>query len=147
MDSVVTRRVRDGLALNRKPWLGVAVALVLVLVIGGIFLAIWATSHHNSLASDMTGEWQAAAQNEATLSIYPGDPNTSYDTLTKGLFVEGSIGGRPVKGVIAVPKWPPWGSSVQASLLGQQWSLRPERAQHRLVLTSASGETIVLEGQ
>ena len=140
--------MRDGLALNRKPWLGVAVALILAAVILGIGLAIWTSSHHNALASALTGEWQAPGSSGSTaLSIYPGAPDTSYDTLAKGLRVEGSIGGRPVKGIITVPKWPPWGSTVHATLLGEQWTLQPDRAQHRLEITSEAGKTIVLEAQ
>lgn len=132
-------------------WLGVIVVLILLGIFGAIFGSIWIAAHHNGLVSQLTGDWVQSGPGSGTrLSIvaetktYEYGPDNWVTRGTGDLLVTGSIDGREVSGRIVVPGFPPWGSTVQTTLLGRRWTLRDERSGRRLSLISDSGQVTTL---
>ena len=132
-------------------WIGVIVVLMLLGICGAIFGSMWVAAHHNTLVSQLTGDWVQSSPGSGTeLSIvaetktYVYSADHSVTRETGGLLVKGSIDRRAVSGRIVVPGFPPWGSTVQTTLLGRRWTLRVERSGRRLSLISDSGQVTTL---
>lgn len=132
-------------------WLGVVVVLIVLGIFGLIFGSMWIAAHHNTLVSQLTGDWVQSSPGSGTeLSIlaetrtYEYSPDDSVTRDTGDLLVKGSIDGRAVSGRIVVPGFPPWGSTVQTTLLGRRWTLHSERSGRRLSLISDSGQVTTL---
>jgi hypothetical protein len=132
-------------------WLGVIVVLILLGIFGAIFGSMWIAAHHNTLVSELTGDWVQSSPGSGTkLSIvaetrtYQYGPDNTVTRDTGDLLVTGLIDGRAVSGRIAVPRFPPWDSTVQTTLLGRRWTLRGERSGQRLSLISDSGQVTTL---
>jgi hypothetical protein len=128
-------------------WLGVVVVAVML----GIFALIgtWMrmSAHHSSLVSQLSGDWTKTG---ITLRVFPETKTYEYsatDTVSRetgDLLVEGTIAGRTVSGRrVAVPRFPPWGSSVSTTLLSRDWTLRADGGQ-RLILVDDSGQVTTL---
>jgi hypothetical protein len=135
----------------RPGWLGVIVVLLMLGIFGAIFGSMWVAAHHNTIVSQLTGDWVQSGPGSGTrLSIvaetttYQYSPDNSVTRETGDLLVKGSIDGRAVSGRIAVPRFPPWGSTVQTTLLGRRWTLQGERSGRRLSLISESGQVTTL---
>ena len=132
-------------------WLGVVVALVVFGIFGLIFGSMRMAAHHNRLVAQLSGDWVQSSPGSGTeLSIvaetrtYEYSPDKTVTRDTGNLLVKGSIDGRAVSGRTVVPRLPPWGSTVQTTLLGRRWTLRSERQGSRLALISGSGQVTTL---
>ena len=134
---------RDGLALNRRPWLPIAVIATLALFIGMLGLFIWVEGNHNALASNLSGVWLQPKPRQAAALTIGNDPRSKgVGFLASDLVFHGKIDGRAVQGKIKLPTFPPWRHSVQATLLGETWTLEPSSRPDTLTLVSDSGRTI-----
>jgi hypothetical protein len=130
-------------------WLGVVVVAVML----GIFVVIgtwmWMAAHHSSIVSQASGDWTGSG---ATLTVSPETRTYQYSASdartreTGDLVVEGTIDGQSVSGRIGVPRFPPWGDTLSASLLGHTWTLRTQDGGRTLVLVSDRGRSITLTG-
>lgn len=128
-------------------WLGIVVVAVML----GIFVVIgtwmWMSAHHSSLVSQASGDWTGSG---ITLTISRETRSYQYsatDTRTRetgDLVVEGTIDGQSVSGRVAVPRFPPWGSTLGSSLGGHSWTLHPQDAGRTLVLVSDGSRSITL---
>ena len=138
-----TSYTRDGMALNRRSWLPVAAIAALALFIGMLGLFIWVEGNHNALASNLSGAWlQPKPRQAAALTI--GDDPRSHGVgfLAPDLIFHGAIDGQTVQGKIKLPTFPPWRHSVQATFLGETWTMQPSNSPHALTLSSSTGRTI-----
>jgi hypothetical protein len=108
---------------------------------------MWMGAHHTSLVSQISGDWTASG---VTLNVFAEEKTYEYSAIstytreTGDLLVEGTIGGRRAGGRAAVPRFPPWGASVDAVMFGRTWTLRAEGGGQRLVLVDDSGRTTTL---
>jgi hypothetical protein len=132
-------------------WVGVVVVAVMLGIFGLIGTYMWMSAHHNRLVAQVTGEWVLAGQGPRTqLSLSPQTKTYQYsatDTVTRetgDLLIKGWIDGRPVSGRIAVPRFPPWGSTLSVALLGRTWTLRREATGRRLQFVGDSGQIMIL---
>ena len=132
-------------------WLGIIVVLVMVAIFAVIGGLLWMSVHHNAFEAQLTGQWAARAGTSAvTLTVAPETKTYTYSATnvvtreTGALLVTGSITGRQVSGRIVMHGFPPWGSSVQTTLLGKPWTLSSQDSGRRLVLVSQSGQTTTL---
>ena len=132
-------------------WVGIVVVAMICGIFGLIGTYMWMAAHHNRVVAQFSQEWVFAGHGPKTsLSISPQTRTYVYspeDTVTRetgDLLVEGWIDGRPVDGRIAVPRFPPWGSTLSVTLLGRVWTLRCENAGRRLQLVGDSGQVMIL---
>jgi len=128
-------------------WLGIVVVAVMLGVFALIGTWMWMGAHHSSLVSQASGDWTGSG---VTLTVSPETRTYQYsatDTRTRetgDLVVEGTIDGQSVSGRIAVPRFPPWGSTLGTSLDGHTWTLRTQDDGRQLVLVSDSGRSVTL---
>ena len=132
-------------------WAGIVVVAMLCAIFGLIGTYMWMAAHHNRVVAEFSQEWVLVGHGPKTsLAISPQTRTSVYgpeDTVTRetgDLRIEGWIDGRPVHGRIAVPRFPPWGSTLSVKLLGKVWTLRYENAGRRLHLVSDSGQVMNL---
>ncbi len=132
-------------------WAGIVVVAMMCAILGLIGTSMWMAAHHNRVVAEFSQEWVFAGHGPKTsFSISPQTRTYVYspeDTVTRetgDLLIEGWVDGRPVDGRIAVPRFPPWGSTLSVTLLGKSWTLRCEDAGRRLQLVGGSGQVMVL---
>jgi hypothetical protein len=130
-------------------WLGIVVVAVMCAIFALMGTWMWMSAHHSSLVSELSGSWTSAS---AKLIVFPETETYEYsagDTRTRetgDLLVRGAIDGRAVSGRIAVPRFPPWGTSASTTLLGRSYTLQVQDDGKRLALVDDSGRTITLTG-
>jgi len=128
-------------------WLGIVVVAVMLGIVALIGTWMWMSAHHSSLVSQATGDWTGSG---VTLTISPETRTYQYsasDTRTRetgDLVAQGTIDGQSVSGRIAVPRFPPWGSTLSPSLGGHAWTLRGQDGGRKLVMVSDRGRSITL---
>ena len=130
-------------------WIGVIVVFVVLGIFAVIFGSMWSAAHHNSLVAHLTGDWSnPGARTELSIlaetRTYQYSADNSVTRDTGALLVKGSIDGRAVSGRIVASGFPPWGSTVQTTLLGRHWTLRSEGSGLRLSLIDDSGKVTTL---
>jgi hypothetical protein len=136
-------RTRDGLALNRRPWLPFAVIVALAAFLGMLALFIWAEGNHNALASNLSGAWSVReGAGGPALTIESDRRSKAVGFLAPDLVFEGTLDGQSVGGKIDLPTFPPWESTIRARLLGEVWTLHAAAWPHVLTMVSESGWVI-----
>ena len=132
-------------------WVGVVTVAMMLGIFGLIGTYMRMSAHHNSLVARVTGELVLAGQGPRTrLSLSPETRTYQYsatNTFTRetgDLLIRGWIAGQPVSGRIALPRFPPWGSTLSTTLLGRRWTLHCDRAGRSLRLVSDSGQVMTL---
>jgi hypothetical protein len=117
-------------------WLGILVVIVMLAIFAVLFSLVWTSAHHHILVTELTGDWGQPGHRDTRLSI---TPETATYGQTGELLMNGSIAGHPVGGRVVVSRFPPWGSTLHATLLGRSRSLRSERGGAALALIDDSG--------
>jgi hypothetical protein len=125
-------------------WLGIGVVLIMLAIFAVLGSLVWTSAHHHILVTELTGDWAQPGHRETRLSIAPdtqtyGQGEQQVERQNGDLLMNGSIAGQPVGGRVVVSRFPPWGSTLHATLLGRSWSLRSERGGAALALVDDSG--------
>jgi hypothetical protein len=132
-------------------WFGVIAVVIVAGIFGFIGVWMWAAYHHNTLVSELTGDWaQSSADVHAYLLIRAEtkavhvnrDESCTY--TTGALLVTGQIDGRLVTGRIVLHSFPPWSSTAHMTLLGEGWTLSFTDLPGGLTATSDSGRVMKL---
>jgi hypothetical protein len=144
----MSRPPRDATALNpRRPWLGVIAALVLFAVIALLIACSFLVGGRNQRASAVLGEWRlpgAAAATDLSIGPVGGAGSGSLELATGELEITGTLDGRPVSAALVLPRFPPWGSTFETTLLDESWTLEHDEARNTLTLASNAGRVLTL---
>ncbi len=140
----------DPTAYRPSPgWLGISVVVLMLAILAVLGSLVWTSAHHHIVVTELTGDWGQPGHRDTQLSITTetktsrqGEQQVSRQT--GDLLMNGSLAGQPVGGRIAVSRFPPWGSTLHAVILGRSWSLRSERGGEALALIDDSGRVTLL---
>ena len=137
---------------SHKPspkWMGVVAVGLMVVIFAVLGTAGWTGRHHADLIDRFSGTWTESDTDGAdsltieeemkTVEIASGDIR---ETPTGDLTVTGKLNGRPVRGRIVVSGFPPWSSTLEATLGGQHWVFRYDADSVEVTVTGENGRTI-----
>ena len=130
----------EGIFSGRPLRLGVVLTIVVAVVLVVVFGGIAAVHHRNQTMAHMAGEWRQSGGARLSVDVVSLSAGGYGVNVPAALSVKGFVAGRPLRGRLEVPRFPPFGSTAKGTLSGEEWTMRLSDAR-TLVVTDSSGRT------